>query len=124
MTDKIARRLKIKASVRGKISGTAEKPRMSVFRSNSQIYVQLIDDTAANGSGKTLLAESSVSIKEKMTKTEKSAKVGELIAKKAIAEAVTPFKSIKEYLTEMDKIVFSGDSVFYNEDGSITIKTE
>lgn len=88
MTDKIARRLKIKASVRGKISGTAERPRMSVFRSNSQIYVQLIDDTAANGSGKTLLAESSVSIKEKMTKTEKSAKVGELIAKKAIAAGI------------------------------------
>ena len=80
MIDKIARRLKIKAGVRGKISGTAEKPRMSVFKSNSQIYVQIIDDTAANG-GKTLVAESSLAIKEKMTKTEKSAKVGELIAK-------------------------------------------
>ena len=87
MIDKIARRLKIKAGVRGKISGTAEKPRMSVFKSNSQIYVQIIDDTAANG-GKTLVAESSLSIKEKMTKTEKSAKVGELIAKKAIAAGI------------------------------------
>ena len=46
------------------------------------------------------------------------------LAKKAISEAVTPFKSIKEYLTEMEKIVFCGDCVFYNEDGSITIKTE
>jgi len=46
------------------------------------------------------------------------------LAKKAISEAVTPFKSIKEYLTEMDKIVFCGDCVFYNEDGSINIKTE
>ena len=87
MIDKIARRLKIKAGVRGKISGTAEKPRMSVFKSNSQIYVQIIDDTAANG-GKTLVAESSLAIKEKMTKTEKSAKVGELIAKKAIAAGI------------------------------------
>jgi large subunit ribosomal protein L18 len=87
MIDKIARRLKIKAGVRGKISGTAEKPRMSVFKSNSQIYVQIIDDTAANG-GKTLVAESSLAIKEKMTKTEKSAKVGELIAKKALAAGI------------------------------------
>ena len=87
MIDKIARRLKIKAGVRGKISGTAEKPRMSVFKSNSKIYVQIIDDTAANG-GKTLVAESSLAIKEKMTKTEKSAKVGELIAKKAIAAGI------------------------------------
>ena len=87
MIDKIARRLKIKAGVRGKISGTAEKPRMSVFKSNSQIYVQIIDDTAANG-GKTLVAESSLAIKEKMTKTEKSAKVGELVAKKALAAGI------------------------------------
>ena len=87
MIDKIARRLKIKAGVRGKISGTAQKPRMSVFKSNSQIYVQIIDDTAANG-GKTLVAESSLAIKEKMTKSEKSAKVGELIAKKALAAGI------------------------------------
>ena len=87
MTDKIARRLKIKAGVRGKISGTAQKPRMSVFKSNSQIYVQIIDDTAENG-GKTLVAASSLAIKEKMTKTEKSAKVGELVAKKALAAGI------------------------------------
>lgn len=85
MTDKIARRIKIKAGVRGKIKGTSVRPRMSVFRSNSQIYVQIIDDTAVDGSGKTLLSESSVSIKDKMTKTEKSAKVGEIIAKKTLA---------------------------------------
>lgn len=83
MTEKIARRLKIKAGVRDKISGTAERPRMSVFRSNSQIYVQLIDDVALGGSGKTLVSTSSLQIKEKMTKTEKSAKVGELIAGEA-----------------------------------------
>ena len=44
MTTKIERRIKIKYRVRNKISGTATCPRMSVFRSNKQIYVQVIDD--------------------------------------------------------------------------------
>ena len=79
MTTKIERRLKIKAGVRGKISGTTECPRMSVFRSNKQIYVQIIDDL----SGKTLAAASSLGMTEKMPKKEQAAKVGELIAKKA-----------------------------------------
>ena len=55
MISKIARRNKIKTRIRGKISGTAERPRMSVFRSNKGIYVQLIDDLA----GRTLVAASS-----------------------------------------------------------------
>ena len=46
MTTKIERRIKIKTRIRGKISGTAERPRMTVFRSNKQIYVQLVDDLA------------------------------------------------------------------------------
>ena len=50
MTTKIERRIKIKYRVRNKVSGTAACPRMSVFRSNKQIYVQIIDDL----SGKTL----------------------------------------------------------------------
>jgi len=79
---KIERRLKIKKSIRGKISGTAEKPRMSVYRSNKQISVQLVDDV----NGKTVLAASSLE-KEiaalKVTKTEQAAKVGALIAEKA-----------------------------------------
>ena len=101
MTDKIARRIKIKAGVRGKIKGTSVRPRMSVFRSNSQIYVQIIDDTAVDGSGKTLLSESSVSIKDKMTKTEKSAKVGEIIAKKTLA-------------TGIDTVVFDRNGFLYH----------
>ena len=44
MTSKIERRLKIKRGIRAKISGSASRPRMTVFRSNKQIYVQLIDD--------------------------------------------------------------------------------
>ncbi len=78
MIDKTKKRLKIKKRIRAKISGTASKPRMSVFRSNKQIYVQVIDDL----SGKTLAAASSLGITEKVSKKEISAKVGELIAKK------------------------------------------
>ena len=74
--DKIARRNKIKASIRTKISGTAEQPRLTVFRSNCQIYAQIIDDTK----GVTLAHASSLGIKEKMTKTEKAKKVGAMIA--------------------------------------------
>lgn len=78
MVSKIARRSKIKARIRGKINGTAERPRMSVFRSNKAIYVQLIDDLA----GHTLAAASSKGITEG-TKVEIAAKVGEQIAVKA-----------------------------------------
>ena len=84
MTTKIERRIKIKYRVRNKISGTAERPRMSVFRSNKQIYVQVIDDDAQ----KTLVAASSRGL-EKMNKTEQAAKVGEMIAKKAIEAGIT-----------------------------------
>ncbi|MDE6557247.1 MAG: 50S ribosomal protein L18, partial [Duncaniella sp.] len=69
---------------RGKISGTAARPRMSVFRSNKQIYVQRIADLA----GKTIVAASSKGIEEG-TKTEIAAKVGEAIAKKAQEAGVT-----------------------------------
>ena len=84
MTTKIERRIKIKYRVRNKISGTAERPRMSVFRSNKQIYVQVIDDL----SGKTLAAASSLGM-ETMPKKAQAAKVGELIAKKAQEAGVT-----------------------------------
>ncbi len=65
--------------VRKVISGTADRPRMSVFRSNKRIYVQLIDDLA----GVTLASASSASYGEKMTKTESSKAVGKAIAEKA-----------------------------------------
>ena len=84
MITKIERRVKIKYRVRSKISGTAERPRMSVFRSNKQIYVQIIDDEAA----KTLVSASSLGL-EKMAKKEQAAKVGELVAKKAIEAGIT-----------------------------------
>ena len=84
MITKIERRIKIKYRVRNKISGTAARPRMSVFRSNKQIYVQVIDDEAQ----KTLVATSSLGF-EKMNKSEQAAKVGELIAKKAIEAGIS-----------------------------------
>lgn len=76
------RRSRIKNRVRKIVSGTPERPRMSVYRSNSDIYVQIIDDVA----GVTLASASSVNpdIKDqKGTKTEKSAMVGKLIAERA-----------------------------------------
>ena len=79
MTTKGERRLKIKRSVRSKISGTAERPRLTVFRSNKQIYAQVIDDTT----GRTLAAASSLKIEDKAPKKEIAAKVGEQIAKSA-----------------------------------------
>ena len=84
MTTKIERRTKIKYRVRNKISGVAERPRMSVFRSNKQIYVQIINDQT----GRTLAAASSLGL-EAMPKKEQAAKVGELIAKKAIEAGIT-----------------------------------
>ena len=85
---KVERRTRIKNRVRKIVSGTADRPRLSVFRSNKQIYAQLIDDVQ----GVTLVATSSkVKDFEKSegTKTEKAAMVGKLIAEKAKAAGIT-----------------------------------
>lgn len=82
MDTKAIRRQKIKFRIRKKISGTAARPRLSVFRSNTDIYVQLIDDDGA----KTLAAASSKDkdiAAQKGTKIEKSKLVGAAIARKA-----------------------------------------
>ena len=84
MSEKSNRRIRIKAHIRTKISGTAEKPRLSVFRSNTQIYAQIIDDVK----GVTLAAASSLGSKDKMTKTEQAAVVGKLIAKNAFEAGI------------------------------------
>lgn len=83
MISKIARRNKIKTRIRGKVSGTAERPRMTVFRSNKGIYVQIIDDQA----GKTLVSASSKGL-EGGTKSEVAAKVGAAAAQKALAAGI------------------------------------
>ena len=80
---KIERRIKIKFRIRKKVVGTAERPRLSVFRSNKQIYAQVINDKA----GVTLAAASSLGF-EKMNKTEQAKKVGLLLAEKAKAAGV------------------------------------
>lgn len=84
MTNKIERRLRIKHRVRNKISGTSVRPRLTVFRSNKQIYVQIINDEE----GRTLAAASSLGL-EKMPKKEQAAKVGEKIAEVALSQGIT-----------------------------------
>lgn len=76
------RRLKIKKRVRKNISGTADKPRMTVYRSNKQISVQVIDDRKGN----TLVAASSLVkdiASQEGNKSEKAAMVGKLVAERA-----------------------------------------
>ena len=79
MTTKEERRIKIKQRVRSKISGTTQCPRLTVFRSNKQIYAQIIDDTT----GTTLATASSLKMEGGVAKKEVAAKVGEQIAKNA-----------------------------------------
>lgn len=82
MNNKSSARQKIKYRIRKKISGVAAKPRLSVFRSNSDIYAQLIDDN----NGVTLAAASSREkdiVAQKAPKIEKSKLVGAAIARKA-----------------------------------------
>ena len=79
---KTTRRKNIRYRIRAKVAGTAQKPRLSVFRSNTEIYAQLIDDDNA-----VTLASASSKDKDitaqKTAKTEKSKLVGEAIARKA-----------------------------------------
>lgn len=83
---KIERRQRIKFRIKKIVSGTAQKPRLVVFRSNSEIYAQVIDDTK----GVTLVAASSrdKDLKATGTKTEKAKQVGQAIAKKALATGI------------------------------------
>ena len=74
MQNKQEKRIRLKKRIRAKISGTAERPRLSVFRSNKFIYAQVIDDQ----SGKTLAEASDVKMK-KGTKIERAKAVGKLL---------------------------------------------
>ena len=86
-TKKVERRIKIKYRIRKNVFGTAERPRLSVFRSNKQIYAQVINDLE----GKTLasLASASSLGLETMPKIQQAEKVGELVAKKAQEAGIT-----------------------------------
>jgi large subunit ribosomal protein L18 len=84
---KSERRNKIRRRIRKHSFGTPERPRLSVFRSNKEIYAQIIDDT----SGKTLASASSrdAALKDaKGTKSELAAEVGKVLAQKAQAAGV------------------------------------
>ncbi|GAB5523381.1 MAG: 50S ribosomal protein L18 [Roseivirga sp.] len=78
-------RLRIKKGIRNKISGTAERPRISVFKSNKRIYAQIIDDEA----GHTMVAASSSEIGEANANVELSKEVGKKLAEKAVASGIT-----------------------------------
>ncbi|MFC0427822.1 MULTISPECIES: 50S ribosomal protein L18 [Chryseobacterium] len=83
---KLEKRIRIKRRVRGKISGSADLPRLSVYKSNKEIYAQLIDDK----DGKTLASASSreKGVDANGTKSEVSAAVGKAIAAKALAAGI------------------------------------
>lgn len=83
---KEARRAKIRARVRSTVKGTAERPRLSVFRSNKQIYAQIIDDNQ----GTTLVSAGSAYIKDSqsMPKIDQAKVVGKAIAERAMAAGI------------------------------------
>jgi large subunit ribosomal protein L18 len=86
MTGKLSRRDRIKKGIRKRLSGSSERPRLSVYRSNKGIYAQIIDDVT----GKTIVSASSLSkdFAAKGTKSDQSAEVGKAVAAKAIAAGI------------------------------------
>jgi large subunit ribosomal protein L18 len=85
-TQKEQRRTKIKQSIRGKLSGTTARPRLSVFRSNTTIYAQVIDDS----NGHTLVSASSLEVaKGKSANISISKEVGKKLAEKALQSGIT-----------------------------------
>lgn len=83
MNKKQEKRIRLKKKIRAKISGTKECPRFSVFRSNTHIYAQLIDDTK----GVTIVSASDMDVKTG-TKTERATSVGEKIAKDGASKGI------------------------------------
>ena len=98
--DTRAQRIKRHARVRGKISGTPERPRLSVFRSENHIYAQIIDDVAGN----TLCSASSVekSFEGNGSNCEAAKKIGNIIAERALA------KGIEEVVFDRGGYIFHG----------------
>lgn len=84
---KLSRRERIKKGIRKRLSGSTDRPRLSVYRSNKGIYAQVIDDTT----GKTLVSASSSSkdYSASGNKVEQSKAVGKLVAEKAIAAGIS-----------------------------------
>ena len=99
-TDRSIERVRRHKRIRTKISGTSECPRLCVYRSNSNIYTQIIDDTT----GKTLVSGSTLDkeIKNKKSNKLAAAEVGTLIAKKAIT------KNIKTVVFDRSGYIYHG----------------
>ena len=99
-TDRKKERVRRHIRVRNKISGTPERPRLCVFRSNSNIYVQVIDDV----NGNTLVAASTLDkeIKEKHANKVAAKEVGTLIAKRATE------KNINEVVFDRGGYIYHG----------------
>ena len=96
-------RLKKHKKIRNRFSGTAERPRLAVFRSNNHMYAQIIDDTVGN----TLVAASTLEkdVKAELKKTndvEAAAYLGTIIAKRAIE------KGIKEVVFDRGGYIYQG----------------
>jgi large subunit ribosomal protein L18 len=97
-TKKDLRRLRIKREVRNKISGSSELPRLSVFKSNSAIYAQIIDDV----NGQTLASATSFELKKsKNINIDQSKEVGKKLAEKAVANGI-------------EKIIFDRNGYLYH----------
>ncbi len=99
-TDRKLERTRRHARVRTKVSGTAERPRLCVYRSNSNIYAQIIDDVAGN----TLVSASTLDkeVKTKKSNIEAAKEVGTLIAKRATA------KNIKNVVYDRGGYIYHG----------------
>ena len=99
-TNRELERTRRHARVRTKVSGTAERPRLCVFRSNSNIYAQVIDDVAGN----TLVSASTLDkeVKTKKSNIEAAKEVGTLIAKRATA------KNIKNVVYDRGGYIYHG----------------
>ncbi len=95
MQNKTDKRIRLKKKIRAKISGTMERPRLSIFRSNKFIYAQVINDAL----GKTIVSASDVKL-TKGTKTERAKEVGKLIAEIALK-------------AKIDKVVFDRNGFKY-----------
>ena len=97
-SDKYKKRMKSKAIIRKKISGTSERPRLVVFRSHRHIYAQLVDDTAQ----KVLAASSSLKITESKKGCDKALDVGKLMAD------IAKKKGIKKVVFDRNGYVYHG----------------
>ena len=84
MIKKTEKRIRLKAKIRAKISGTSDRPRLAIFRSNKFIYAQVIDDTTQ----KTLVSVNDVKM-TKGTKTERAKQIGAEIAKLAMDNKIS-----------------------------------